>query len=183
MDHSRPYVLVVDDVPDTADSLADLIDLWGYDAEAHYGGPSALAAALRRPPAVVVLDLAMPRMDGFAFAVRLRELPGCGHTVLVVVSGRTGDDSQAHCCRLGIGHYLFKPVNPAVVRKLLTGLVADAEAARGRTEPSVGGARPGPATCDPEACDFLRRVAGVGIRGGTDVASVSRAQRNAQPAR
>ena len=158
MDHSRPYVLVVDDVPDTADSLADLIDLWGYDAEAHYGGPSALAAALRRPPAVVVLDIAMPRMDGFAFAVRLRELPGCARTVLVVVSGRTGGDSQAHCCRLRIGHYLFKPVNPAVVRKLLATLVTDCESARGRTELAVAGSRLRPATCDSETCDFLRRM-------------------------
>ena len=158
MDHSRPYVLVIDDVPDTADSLADLIDLWGYDAEAHYGGPSALAAALRRPPAVVVLDIAMPRMDGFAFAVRLRELPGCARTVLVVVSGRTGGDSQAHCCRLRIGHYLFKPVNPAVVRKLLATLVTDEEVRHGRTSLPVGDDRPHPATCGVEACDFLRRM-------------------------
>ena len=158
MDRSRPYVLVVDDLPDAADSLADLAALWGYDAEAHYGGPSALAAALRRPPAVVVLDVVMPRMDGFAFAARLRELPGCAHTALVVVSGRTDGDSQAHCCRLRIGHYLFKPVDPAAVRKLLAAVVADSEAGHGRTDLPVEDARPGPATCGPEACDFLRKL-------------------------
>ena len=158
MTGTRPLVLIVDDLTDAADSLADLIDLWGYDAEAHYGGPSALAAALRRPPAVVLLDVAMPRMDGFAFALRLRELPGCAPTALVVVSGRTGGDSQAHCCRLGIGHYLFKPVDPGTVRKLLASIVADSEARRGRTELPVGDARPGPATCGPGACDFLRKL-------------------------
>ena len=158
MDHARPYVLVVDDLPDAADSLADLIDLWGYHAEAHYGGPSALAAARRRPPAVVVLDVAMPRMDGFAFAARLRDLPGCVRTALVAVSGRTGDDAQARCCRLGIGHYLFKPVDPAAVRKLLARLVAGFEAEAGRTELSVEDATPGPKTCSPETCDFLRKM-------------------------
>ena len=145
-------------MPDAADSLADLIGLWGYDAEAHYGGESALAAAAARPPAVVVLDIAMPRMDGFAFAVRLREVPGCVHTALVVVSGRTGGDSQARCCRLGIGHYLFKPAAPAAVRKLLAALVADAVAGHGRTELPVEGASAGPTTCSAETCGFLRRM-------------------------
>ena len=158
MDRSRPYVLVVDDLPDAADSLADLAALWGYDAEAHYGGPSALAAALRRPPAVVVLDLAMPRMDGFALVVRLRDLPGCARTALVAVSGRTGDDAHAHCCRLGIGHYLFKPVDPNVVRKLLTTLVAEFTAVTGRTGLAVEDARPRPAACSPVTCDFLRKM-------------------------
>ena len=153
MNRARPYVLVVDDLLDAADGLADLAALWGYDAEAHYGGPSALAAAAARPPAVVVLDVAMPRMDGFAFVARLRDLPGCVHTAVVVVSGRTGGDSQAHCCRLGIGHYLFKPVDPQVVRRLLASLVADSEVATGRTELPV---TPGPEVCGPESCDFLR---------------------------
>ena len=158
MDHARPYVLVVDDLPDAADSLADLIDLWGYDAEAHYGGPSALAAARRRPPAVVVLDVAMPRMDGFAFAALLRDLPGCARTALVAVSGRTGGDAQARCCRLGVGHYLFKPVDPAAVRKLLAGLVADSEATTARTELNVEDASPTATTCSPETCHFLRKL-------------------------
>lgn len=158
MDRSRPYVLVVDDLRDAANGLADLIALWGYDAEAHYGGASALAAAAALQPAVVVLDVAMPRMDGFAFAARLRELPGCARTALVVVSGRTGGDSQAHCCRLGIGHYLFKPVDPAAVRKLLATLVADFETGHGRIELPAEDSRPGPGTCGPEACDFLRKL-------------------------
>ena len=157
MDRARPYVLVVDDLPDAADSLADLIDLWGYHAEAHYGGPSALAAAAARPPAGLVLDIAMPRMDGFVLAARLRELPGCARTALVAVSGRTGGDSQTQCCRLRIGHYLFKPVDPAVVRRLLASLVGDSEAADGRTELPV---TPGPETCGPESCDFLRELHG-----------------------
>jgi CheY-like chemotaxis protein len=155
MDRARSYVLVVDDIPDAADSLADLIDLWGYHAEAHYGGPSALAAARRRPPAVVVLDIAMPRMDGFDLAVRLRELPGCARTSLIAVSGRTGDDSQARCCRLRIGHYLFKPVDSDVMRSLLANLVTDSEAANGRTGLPV---TPDPETCGPESCDFLRKL-------------------------
>lgn len=153
---------MVDDLPDAADGLADLAALWGYDAEAHYGGPSALAAAAARPPAVVVLDVAMPRMDGFAFAARLRDLPGCVHTALVVVSGRTDGDSQAHCCRLGLGHYLFKPVDPGAVRKLLAAIVADSEAGRGRTGLTIDDATPGPATCGPEACDFLRKLGAAG---------------------
>ena len=147
MTGTRPYVLVVDDLPDAADSLADLIDLWGYDADAHYGGSSALAAAAARRPVVVILDIAMARMDGFAFAALLRELPGCATTAVVAVSGHTGAAYQTRCCELGIGHYLFKPVVPAVVRALLDGRVAD-----------DGDSRPRPAACSREACDFLGKM-------------------------
>ena len=97
-------------------------------------------------------------MDGLAFAARLRELPGCVHSALFVVSGRTGGDSQARCCRLGIGHYLFKPVDPAAVRKLLAALVADTEATTGRTELPVEHTSPGGTTCSPKTCDFLRKL-------------------------
>ena len=108
----------------------------------------------------------MPRMDGFAFAARLRELPDCVHTALVAVSGRTDAAAQARCCLVGVGHYLFKPVDPAGVRKLLAALVADSEAANGRTELPYEDATPGPTTCSPVTCDFLGKlgVAGVVVR-------------------
>src|SRR5579883_2092683 len=88
----NPRVLVVDDSWDTADSLAQLLTLWGYDAEAGYGGAAALEAARTYRPDVVVLDVAMPSMDGFQVAVALRQMPGLeGITVI----GLTGYGNEA----------------------------------------------------------------------------------------
>ena len=146
MTTARAFVIVVDDVPDAADSLADLLTLWGYDASAHYCGGCALAAALARPPAAVVLDLGMAPMDGFEFAARLRRLPGCGGTPLVAVTGHAGQAYRDRARAAGVGHYLLKPAEPALVRALLARLApghvpATARAARRRLvaeRPGVG---------------------------------------------
>ena len=126
---TRPYVLVVDDLPDAADSLAELVALWGYDAAARYCGASALAAVRVRRPAAVLLDIVMTPMDGFAFAARLREQPGGERTAVVAVSGQTTEAYQARGRELGIGHYLFKPADPNLLRTLLGRLVLESDPA------------------------------------------------------
>lgn len=112
MDGNRPYTLVVDDVRDAADSMATLLACWGYDAKARYCGPSALTAVQACRPAVILLDIGMAPMDGFAFTSHLRALPGCARTVVVAVSGHTSEALQVRARELGIAHYLFKPADP-----------------------------------------------------------------------
>ena len=133
MDATRPYILVVDDLPDAADSLAELITLWGYDAEPLYCGAAALEAARTRRPAAVLLDLGMPRMDGFQVALRLRGLPACGATPVVAVTGHEALVLQAR--EVGIDHYLVKPVDLNLLQELLGRLTVSTEPSRSRAEP------------------------------------------------
>ena len=125
MDGTRPYVLVVDDEPDAADSMVVLLGLWRYDAAARYCGASALAAVLVRRPAAVLLDIGMAPMDGFGFTARLRGQTGCERAAVVAVSGHTADAHQARGRELGIDHYLLKPADPEAVRALLGRLVSE----------------------------------------------------------
>ena len=90
MDPARLHILVVDDVVDAADSTVELLSLWGYDALACYCGATALESAFARRPCVVLLDVAMPRMDGFQFADLFRELPLCKVIPIIAVSGYSG---------------------------------------------------------------------------------------------
>ena len=110
------HVLVVDDLADMADSTVDLLTLWGFDATACYSGATALACARARRPAAVLLDLAMPRMDGFEFARAFRALDGCGTVPLVALSG---SEDRAGARAAGIDHYLLKPAAPEGLRSLL----------------------------------------------------------------
>ena len=135
MDGNGTYVLVVDDLPDAADSLRELLVVWGYDAEARYGGAAALESVRTRPPAAVVLDVGMPRMDGFEFVARLRLVPGCERTPVVVVSGHTSEACQARGRELGIGHYLLKAADPNLLRELLSRLTMRPEPSRSRPTP------------------------------------------------
>lgn len=134
MNRIQPHVLVVDDLHDAADSMTELLTLWGYEAEARYCGCSALAAVRESRPAVVLLDLGMAPMDGFAFAGQLREIPGCQRTAVVAISGHTSEAHQARCRDLGINHYLFKPADLSVLQALLTLLTLEPKPTGSGTE-------------------------------------------------
>jgi len=133
MDLYCPRVLIVDDQPDNADSLAKLVNLWGYDGEARYSGATALGSVRAQRPAVVLLDLEMPGMSGFEFVLRLRETRGGEQIAVIAISGHTTRSCRARARELGIDHYLFKPANLVQLRELVERLCATSEPVEVRT--------------------------------------------------
>jgi DNA-binding response OmpR family regulator len=112
-------VLVADDNRDAADSLAMLLRLWGHEAAVAYDGLAAVQTAADWPPDVVLLDVGMPRLDGYAVAQRLRGLPAGAPLVLAV----TGYGDEAHRVR-GRGlfdDYLLKPLDTNALHDRLAG--------------------------------------------------------------
>jgi DNA-binding response OmpR family regulator len=126
MDAERIHVLVVDDLADMAESTAELLTLWGYDATPCTSGVAALACARVRRPAAVLLDLVMPRMDGFEFARTFRALTGCGAVPLIALSGCPFPASSVRIREAGIGHYVSKPADPARLKALLVSVIRSA---------------------------------------------------------
>jgi len=114
----------VDDVVDAADSTAELLSLWGYNARACYDGVAALELARIRRPDAVLVDLGMPGMDGFRFVGLFRGLPRCGLVPVIALSGYTGTKFAACARKAGINHYLVKPADPEQLRQLLALQVA-----------------------------------------------------------
>jgi CheY-like chemotaxis protein len=119
MQHARNHILVVDDLADAADSTVELLSVWGYNAIACYGGATALKSASIRRPDVVLLDLAMPRMDGFQFTGLFHELPKCSSVPIIALSGYSSQACRSKARELGILHYLLKPVDPKCLKDLL----------------------------------------------------------------
>jgi CheY-like chemotaxis protein len=128
MDTERLHILVVDDLPDMAESTAEMLTLWGYEATACTSGAMALARARTHRPAAVLLDLVMPRMDGFEFARAFRALKGCGPVPLIALSGYSVPAS-ARAREVGIGHSLLKPVDPDRLKALLVSVTRNAPVA------------------------------------------------------
>jgi CheY-like chemotaxis protein len=117
---TRPLqVLVVDDCADTRDTLRMLLDLWGYAAEGARDGPSALAAATRLPPDVVLLDVGLPGMNGYEVARRLRQAPGLERVRIVALTGYGRQEDITEALRAGCDRHLTKPVEPDVLRAAL----------------------------------------------------------------
>jgi CheY-like chemotaxis protein len=100
-------ILVVDDDPGVRTVVTDALRMEGYQVEAVANGRQALAAMGRERPAALVLDLAMPRMDGPALVRTLREQTQWGRVPLVVLSGTPGVGVAS--ARLGARASLRKP--------------------------------------------------------------------------
>lgn len=111
-------VLVADDDRDTADSLSMLLKLWGHDVREAYDGTTALEMALAFRPDVLLLDIAMPGIDGCRLAQELRRQPGFEGTLLIAVTGY-GDRAHRLQWEADFDHYLVKPVEPDTVAGLL----------------------------------------------------------------
>jgi CheY-like chemotaxis protein len=114
-------ILVVDDNVDAANTLGLLLRFEGHQVEVAYGAQAALEKARAAAPAMVFMDIAMPGMDGYELAKRLRALPGCAGAALVALSGYPADELAARAGAAGIEFCLTKPID---VRKALA-IVAD----------------------------------------------------------
>jgi PAS domain S-box-containing protein len=103
-------VLVVDDNVDAAGAIGDLLEILGHEVTIAHDGPAALAAAAATPPELVLLDIGLPGMDGYAVAAGLR---GAGHdrATLVAITGYGQDEHLRRSTEAGFDHHLIKPLD------------------------------------------------------------------------
>ena len=124
-------VMVVDDNRDSADSATAILRLLGHDAECAYDGMQALEVASRFRAEVVLLDLAMPGLDGFETLKRLRALPGMEGVFAIAMTGYGSGEDRRRTAGAGFDAHLTKPVELSALIGLLN--------ARARSESSPVG--------------------------------------------
>ena len=100
MSHSSPLILVVDDDLNSRTLLELALSFAGYNVRTACNGIEALAAARRDVPHVILLDLSMPLMDGFAFRAEQLRDPTLAHIPVICVSGRHDAPQAAQTLRL-----------------------------------------------------------------------------------
>lgn len=113
-------VLVVDDNVDAADSLAMLLKSIGHEAQAVHSGAAALNIVKAYSPQVIVLDLAMPIMDGFQVAQRIGLHLDMSKVVLIALTGLGQEADRRRTQGAGFNYHIIKPVDPQEVQELLT---------------------------------------------------------------
>jgi PAS domain S-box-containing protein len=119
---ARHRVLIVDDNIDAATSLALLIQLMNHEVETAHDGLEALAKAAEFRPDLILLDLGMPKLNGYDTCRRLREEPWGRNIVIVALTGWGQDEDRRRSQAAGFDHHLVKPVDPAILRQLLASL-------------------------------------------------------------
>jgi CheY-like chemotaxis protein len=112
-------VLIVDDDRDTCESLGWLVRLWGHAGRQAHGGAAALRAAAAEPPDVILLDVEMPVVHGFAVARQLRVENPSRQPLIIAITGRADEARREQCREAAIDVVLLKPVDPEVLETLL----------------------------------------------------------------
>jgi PAS domain S-box-containing protein len=116
---SARRVLVADDNVDAARSLGLLLRTMGHVVQLSYDGAAALETALKDPPEIVLLDIDMPTLDGFAVAARLREDPRFDRVPIVALTGLGQDVDRKRARQAGFDEHVLKPVDYAALRRAL----------------------------------------------------------------
>ena len=123
---TRQRVLVVDDNRDAASSMGLLLKFLGAEVEVANSGPAALSAVESYHPAVVLLDLGMPGMDGYEVARRIRERPEFDDVTLIALTGWGQDEDRRRAHEAGFNHHLVKPADISSLQELLSSRQSDA---------------------------------------------------------
>ncbi|HUQ04690.1 MAG TPA: ATP-binding protein [Kofleriaceae bacterium] len=112
-------VLIVEDNPDAAEMLGALVATLGHDVRVAHGATEALTILGQWPAHVVLSDLGLPDIDGYAFARMVRERAPAPEPLLVAVSGYGHPSDKARSNDAGFDHHLTKPVDAATLASLL----------------------------------------------------------------
>src|SRR5688500_5360938 len=112
-------ILVADDNRDAADSLAFMLRLAGHEVRIAYDGRQAIDMAETFRPALALLDIGMPRLNGLEAARHLRRQAYGEEMMLIALTGWGQPDDRSRSLAAGFDHHVVKPVDPSMLERLL----------------------------------------------------------------
>jgi DNA-binding response OmpR family regulator len=118
----RVRILVVDDNHDSALSLAMMLSIMGHETRTAHDGESAVETAESFLPEVVLLDIGLPKLNGYEVAQRIREQAWGTSMFLIAVTGWGQEEDRQRSSEVGLNVHMVKPVEPAALEKLLADL-------------------------------------------------------------
>jgi CheY-like chemotaxis protein len=114
-------ILLVDDDPDSSEPLSLLLQSKGHETRVATDGAQAISVADEFKPNCVLLDLGLPKMDGYEVARRLRDRPYGSDVVIVALTGWAGREIRTKAAAAGFDYHIVKPVNWDEVEKIVRG--------------------------------------------------------------
>jgi CheY-like chemotaxis protein len=103
-------ILVVDDNRDSAASMAAILQILGHDVQTAFDGEEAIAAAEQFKPTVILMDVGLPKLNGYEATRRIREAPWATSATILAVTGWGQEDDRAESRSAGCDGHLVKPV-------------------------------------------------------------------------
>ena len=124
---SNKLVLVVEDFEDNRFMMRRLLEMAGYEVLEATDGEQAMSLAEERRPALILMDLSLPRVDGLAATRRIRQHPEMGQVPIVAVSAHDSADFHAEALAAGCNDYIPKPIDFDQLDALLLRVLGDAK--------------------------------------------------------
>lgn len=112
-------VLLVDDNRDANATLSELLELWGHQVLTAETGAAGLELARSHQPALVLLDIGLPDLDGYQVVRELRSTPETATLRIIALSGYGQPADRAESLSAGFDQHLVKPVEPSILKELL----------------------------------------------------------------
>ena len=119
---SSHRILVVDDNRDGADSLSDMLRIMGNDTRTAYDGEDGVDMAGAFRPDVILLDIGLPKLNGYEACRSIREQSWGNDVVMIAVTGWGRDDDRSRSRDAGFDHHMVKPVDPQALMDMLAAL-------------------------------------------------------------
>jgi signal transduction histidine kinase len=119
---SPQRILIADDNADSAESMGMLLRLMGNDVRIASDGLEAVEQAAVFQPALVLMDIGMPRLDGYEAARRIRDQGWSRDTLMVAVTGWGPSDASDEATAAGFDRHFTKPLDPAELRRLVSSI-------------------------------------------------------------
>lgn len=115
----RRRVLLVEDNEDARDALRDLLEVWGHQVEIAVDGEEGEAKARRLRPEIALIDVGLPKVDGYELARRLRASAEVKNAYLVALTGYGGPEQKSRALQAGFDLHVVKPVAPERLDQLI----------------------------------------------------------------
>ena len=122
---TRRRILVVDDNRDAAQMLALLLKMGGDETHTAHDGEEALERAAAIRPEIIILDIGLPKLNGYEVCRSIREQPWGLPITMVAVTGWAREEDRQKSQEAGFNGHLIKPVDHRVLTKLVADLQAE----------------------------------------------------------
>lgn len=118
----KRLALIIDDNRQTANSMARMLQLLGYETKTEFSPRNALISVTETKPAVLFLDINMPGVDGFEVLGFIKRDPDLHHIPVVIISTETQSAMVERARSYGAAGYLMKPIGVDSLEKILEGI-------------------------------------------------------------
>jgi len=123
---NRKKILLIDDEPELIKAVEIRLKSTGYEVSVAYDGRAGICEAKEIKPDLIILDLLMPIMDGYAVANELKDDPETKHIPIIILTASQREDLKTRCRELGVTSFIMKPFETSDLLMVVKAILKEA---------------------------------------------------------